>query len=144
MNKLKGIKSICRHCHFLSKELRDRSSGAVLVFSLSSQEREKAAAAPNEVIADCYSLNCRMGVWDEGVSGSKDDRNTLINLTSRESRCFFFPYNSAMLFDAARELQKRADEHAQMKKSNFYTQIGLWIAAAALFIDALTNLLSSS
>lgn len=144
MNQLNGIKPICRHCHFLSKELRDRNNGAVIVFSLSSQERENAATSPNEVTADYYSLNCRMGVWDEGVSGSKDERNALINLMPRDSRCFFFPYNPAMLFDAARELQKRADEQAQMKRSNLYTRIGLWVAAAALFIDALTNLFCSS
>jgi len=42
-----------------------------------------------------------------------------------------------MLFDAARELQKRADETRQLRRSNFYTRIGLWVAAGALAINAL-------
>jgi hypothetical protein len=41
-----------------------------------------------------------------------------------------------MLFDAARELQKRDQENRELKRSYFYTQIGLFIAAAGLFIDA--------
>jgi len=78
-----------------------------------------------------------MGVWDEGVSGSIKERNSIVNLVPRTSSCFFFPYHPAMLFDAARELQKRADETRQLRRSNFYTRIGLWVAAGALAINAL-------
>lgn len=76
-----------------------------------------------------------MGVWDEGLGGS-DERNRTINVISRASGCFFFPHHPAMLFDAARELQKRADENKQMRRSNFYTRVGLWVAAGALAVDA--------
>ena len=126
------MKPICRHCHFLAKEYREENTGRTLTFSLNKQEREKAALASNEMVATYYSLNCHMGVWDEGVSGSTEERNAIINLVPRASGCFFFPYHAAMLFDAARELQKRADENRQMKKSNLYTRIGLWVAAGAL------------
>lgn len=85
-----------------------------------------------------------MGVWDEGVSGSTEERNATINLVPRASGCFFFPYHAAMLFDAARELQKRADENRQMKKSNLYTRIGLWVAAGALAVNALVAYLKIS
>ena len=136
------MKPICRHCHFLSKEHRE-DTGRALAFSLSEQEREKAALAPREVVAMHYSLNCHMGVWDEGVSGSIEERNSIINLTSRASGCFFFPYHPAMLYDAARELQKRADENTQMKRSNLYTRIGLWVAAGALAISALIEALKN-
>lgn len=135
------MKPICRHCHFLSKEHREGNAGRAIAYPLNKQEREKAAQSPHEVVADYYSLNCHMGVWDEGVSGSIDERNTVINLTLRESSCFFFPYHPAMLFDAARELQKRADENMQMKKSNRYTRIGLWVAAGALAVSALVEIL---
>ncbi|MFA6016167.1 MAG: hypothetical protein WC742_13985 [Gallionellaceae bacterium] len=138
-----AMKPICRHCHFLSKEHREENTGRALVFSLSKQEREKAALAPREVVAPYYSLNCHMGVWDEGVSGSAEERNSIINLTPRASGCFFFPYHPAMLYDAARELQKRADENMQMKKSNLYTRIGLWVAAGALAISALVEALKN-
>jgi hypothetical protein len=138
------MKPICRHCHFLSKEYREENTGRSLAFSLSAQEREKAVLTPREVVAPYYSLNCHMGVWDEGVSGSVEGRDSIINLTPRASGCFFFPYHPAMLYDAARELQKRADENMQMKKSNLYTRIGLWIAAGALAVNVLLEVLKNS
>ena len=138
------MKPICRHCHFLAKEYREENTGRTLTFSLNKQEREKAALASNEMVATYYSLNCHMGVWDEGVSGSTEERNAIINLVPRASGCFFFPYHAAMRFDAARELQKRADENRQMKKSNLYTRIGLWVAAGALAVNALVTYLKIS
>lgn len=138
------MKPICRHCHFLAKEYREENTGRALVFSLNKHEREKAALASNEIVATYYSLNCHMGVWDEGVSGSTEERNAIINLVPRDSGCFFFPYHAAMLFDAARELQKRADENRQMKKSNLYTRIGLWVAAGALAVNAIVTYLKIS
>jgi hypothetical protein len=79
-----------------------------------------------------------MGVWDEGV-GAKEDRNTVINLTFRNS-CFFFPHHPAMLYDAAKELQKRQSDNDQLKKSNLYTRIALWIAAGALVLDSIIEI----
>lgn len=138
------MKPICRHCHFLAKEYREENTGRALAFSLNKQEREKAALASNEIVATYYSLNCHMGVWVEGVSGSTEERNAIINLVPRASGCFFFPYHAAMLFDAARELQKRTDENRQMKKSNLYTRIGLWVAAGALAVNAMVTYLKIS
>lgn len=137
------MKPICRHCHFLSKEHREENTGHVHTFSLSKQDREKAVLSPHEMVPMYYSLKCHMGVWDEGVSGSTGERNTTINLVPRASSCFFFPYHPAMLFDAARELQKRADENRQLKRSNFYTRVGLWIAAVALAVSALVEFLKN-
>lgn len=137
------MKSICRHCHFLSQEHREENTGRAIVFSLNKQERDKAALAPHEAVANYYSLNCHMGVWDEGVSGTIEERNILINVTLRTSNCFFFPYHPAMLFDAARELQKREDDNEQLKKSNRYTRIGLWVAAGALAVNALIEVLKN-
>jgi hypothetical protein len=137
------MRSICRNCHFLAKEYREENTGRPLIFSLNHQERAKAESAPEEMIAAHYSLNCYMGVWDEGVSSSALERNSIVNLVPRTSGCFFFPYQSAMLFDAARELQKRAAENEQMKRSNLYTRIGLWVAAGALAINALVEYLKN-
>ncbi len=137
------MKPICCHCHFLAKEYREENTGRVLAFSLNKQEREKAALATQEMVDTHYSLNCHMGVWDEGVSCSTEERNSIINLVPRASGCFFFPYHPAMLFDAARELQKRADENRQLKRSNFYTRIGLWVAAGALAVSALVEYLKN-
>jgi hypothetical protein len=138
------MKAICRQCHFLSKEVREENTGHVVRFSLNQEERDKAELAPQEMVAEYYSLNCHMGVWDEGLSGSPQERNAKVNLSPRASGCFFFPYHPAMLFDAARELQKRSAEHEQMKRSNLYTRIGLWVAAGALAVNALVQYLKNA
>lgn len=133
------MKANCRNCHFLSKEYRD-NNGQSFVFSLTIDEREKVILKPDEVVASRYSLSCHMGVWDEGVSGTMKDRDSIINTIRRDCSCFFYPYHPAMLFDAARELQKRDSENKQLKKSNFYTRIGLWVAAGALVLNGLVEL----
>lgn len=135
------MQHICRNCHFLAKEHREENTGRSFAFSLNQQEREKAKLAPEEMIATHYSLNCHMGVWDEGVSNSEQARNSTVNLVPRASGCFFFPYHPAMLFDAARELQRRATDNEQMKRSNLYTRIGLWVAAGALAVNVLVEYL---
>jgi len=137
------MRPICRNCHFLAKEYREENTGRVLQFSLTQNERENIESTPGQSVPDHYSLKCYMGVWDEGVSGSIQDRHSIINLTDRASACFFFPYNQAMLFDAARELQKRSAENEQLKRSNLYTRIGLWIAAGALAVSALVEYLKN-
>ena len=132
------MKAVCRNCHFLAKEYREENTGRTLSFSFTQQERNKAEKEPEEIVPNYYSLNCYMGVWDEGVGG-KPERNVLINLTPRTS-CFFFPHHPAMLYDSAKELQKRQSENEQLKKSNRYTRIALWVAAGALALDALIEL----
>jgi hypothetical protein len=133
------MKKICRNCHFFAKELREENTGRVLSFPLTKEEREKIGKSPLEAVSSHYAMNCHMGVWDEGLSGSKEDRANIINVVPRGSGCFFFPHHPAMLFPAARELQKRAEEHSQLRRSNMYTRIGLWVAAGALAISALVE-----
>lgn len=133
------MKSICRNCHFLAKEHREESTGRPLSFSLSKSERELASSDPNNAIKEHYSLKCQLGVWDEGVSQLPGGRDGTLNKTPRKDSCFFFPYNPAMLFDAARELQKRENENRQLVRSNMYTRIGLWIAAGALVANAVVS-----
>ena len=78
-----------------------------------------------------------MGVWDEGLGKHEVDREQAINKESREGKCFFWRYQPNMLFKAAKELQKRDQEARELKRSLLYTQIGLGIAAFALFVDVL-------
>lgn len=109
------MEEICRNCHFLSKEFRDRS-GAVTTFSLSDKERDAVGAGNKDFIASHYSLKCQMGVWDEGVKPGTDDRTERLNSINRKDKCFFFAYNPGMLFSAAIELQKRAmSNHKETK-----------------------------
>ena len=135
-------KQICRNCHFLAKEHRS-NNGEALTFALTSAERTKAERDATEIVVLNYSLKCHMGVWDEGVGSPIADRNEIVNLTPRKNDCFFFAHRPSMLFEAARELQKRADENRQLKKSNTYTRIGLYVASAAVLINAIVNWIKS-
>lgn len=134
------MKQICRNCHFMSKEHSDKT-GVVHIFSVSSQEREEAKNENIDFVGNHYSLNCYHGVWDEGVAPGKEKRLRIINEINRKRKCFFWPYNPEMLFKAAVELQKREQENEQLKKSNLYTRIGLWIAAIGLFFSAIVSLI---
>jgi hypothetical protein len=134
--------NLCHNCHFLAKEYRDGNRPVKL--SLTQEEREKVTSNLQEVVPNHYALNCHMGIWDEGISGSAQDRDATINKTSRGDGCFYFPYHPAMLFDAAKELQKRSSENEQLKRSNFYTRVGLWVAAGALVFSALMEFLKNA
>ncbi len=65
--------------------------------------------------------------------------NRELNEKDREGFCFFFPYHEGMLFPAAKVLQEREAENGQLKMSNFYTRIGLYISAGALVANALVT-----
>jgi hypothetical protein len=133
------MKEICRNCHFLAKEVRE-GTGRVLTSSVSTNERVAAKAGEIDFLKSYFGLKCQMGVWDEGVAPGKEDRLERVNITNRADKCFFFPYDPSMMFPAAEELQKRSQENRNLKKSNMYTRVGLWIAALALLINAAVNL----
>lgn len=137
------MKAICRNCHFLAKEHREENTGRALSFALSAPERELVRSDADNAVKDYCSLKCQLGVWDEGVSKPSGGRHVTLNKLPRRNGCFFFPYHPAMLFDAAKELQERQEENRQLKKSNMYTRIGLWIAAGALAADAIVTYFKS-
>jgi len=135
---------ICRNCHFLAKEIREESTGRPLIFSVSKEEREKARKGDANFVKNYYCLKCYMGVWDEGISPGKGQRLKRINEINRSNQCFFFPFHSDMMFKAAEELQKREQENKQLRRSNLYTRIGLWISALALLAYTIFNIFMSS
>ena len=134
------MKYNCRNCHFLSKEIREPNTGRVLSFSVSSTEREQVESGNIDFVSEEYCLKCHHGVWDEGVIPGKENRLKIINETNRKNRCFYWSHSPGMLFTAAVELQKRQQENEQLKRSNRYTRIGLYIAAAALIFSAIISL----
>ncbi|WP_394789496.1 hypothetical protein [Rhodoferax sp.] len=60
-----------------------------MTFALSTDDRKRIEANSDEAIPNYYALNCHMGIWDEGVSGSKPERSIVINQTPRKNSCFF-------------------------------------------------------
>jgi len=144
INKSKNIfmKHICQNCHFFAKETRGSGMGAPFTNAVSATERKVLQTGKTDFVESYYGLKCHMGVWDEGLNPGKEDRLERLNNTDRKDNCFFFPYDPSMMFAAAIELQKRAQENHQLKNSNMYTRIGLWIAAGALFLNAVVNYFS--
>jgi len=134
------MKKICRNCHFLAKEFIEENTGRSLTFSVSTEERKKAENGVINFVRERYCLKCHLGVWDEGVDPGKENRLSIVNEINRKGKCFFFPYDPGMLFKAAEELQRRQRENEQLKRSNLYTQIGLFIVALSLIINAIGSL----
>ncbi|PPD41775.1 MAG: hypothetical protein CTY16_15460 [Methylobacter sp.] len=134
------MKHICTNCHFFAKEYQDHA-GHVYINCVSKEERTNANSGKRDFIKDMYSLNCHMGVWDEGINPDIENRVYRVSKINRKGKCFFFSYDPGMLFKAAQELQKREEEYRRTEKSNLYTRIGLWIASGALFANALIGII---
>ena len=134
------MKEICRNCHFFAKETREPGGGGPFTFSVSVDERKALQSGNTDCVESYYCLKCHMGVWDEGLKPGKEDRAERLNITNRKDKYFFFPYDPGMMFAAAIELQKRAQENHQLKNSNMHTRLGLWIAASALLLNAFVAL----
>jgi len=131
------IKERCRNCHFLTKEFR--ISGEVYKNGLSASDRKMLVTNPDDITEDgADTLNCHFGIWDEGIIGKKE-RHKYVNEILRNN-CFYFEHHPGMLFKGAEELQKRAQEAKELKKSNLYTRIGLWVAAIAAIANAVIGM----
>ena len=130
------MKKTCRGCHFLAKEYREEGTDRLLSFSLDAAARNGMKSDPANAVKQYFSLKCHFGVWDEGVAGSVQERDKVVNQMDRSNACFYFPYRTGMLFSAAETMQRRDAENTQLKRSHFYTRLGLWIAAGALLVNA--------
>jgi len=81
-----------------------------------------------------------MGVWDEGASPVSTVEDAVLFSQDRGFSCFFISYRKSMLFLAAIEIQKREEENRQLKRTNTYTVIGLWLAGFGLILNALVGM----
>ena len=127
------MKKICRNCHFLNKTVRS-DKGDTHVLSWNTDDRATGQ------IKNHYSASCYLGVWDTGIDPSLNKNLTEIIDKDRKDICFFMENRPGMSFQAAKILQKRNSQNAQLKKSNLYTQIGLWIAALALLANVIVTI----
>lgn len=135
------MKQICTNCNFFAKEFQESNTARRLSSSVSKDERKKANQGNIDFVGDMYCLKCHMGVWDEGVSPDVINRINRVSILERKDKCFFFPYDPSLMFDAAKELQKREQENSQIKRSNMYTRIGLWLATIALLANAIVGII---
>lgn len=84
-----------------------------------------------------YNLECAMEVWTEGYNFEDSTRHEWLVETERRGFCFFWQFRPGMLIPAAKLLQQREAEAKDARRDRRLTIWGLWIAAAALMIDAL-------
>lgn len=121
-------KPCCRNCHFFIKNVQIR--GDRFPSALEREERATLNISPKQ-----YFLECAQGVW-----GRHTDKDTVELVDEpRGDSCFFWPIQDGMSIEAAKVLQERAAETRALKKSQLLTQIGLFIAAAALVASVLQN-----
>ena len=134
------MKKVCTNCHFFGKGHSEKSADEGVNLFVSNDEREMASSGKKEFTKPYYSVRCLMGVWDERFNEKGEDLNHLVAIINRNDKCFFFPYDEGMMLEAAKELQKRKQEYSQLRRSNMYTRIGLFIAAFALVANVAINL----
>jgi len=121
------------------KEFRG-DDGIVLNSPINQEERSKAAAGDYGWLKVHYALKCDFAVWDEGHRFDPAQRHVVIAKTNRRDGCFFRPYASGMLLQAAKTLQEREAAYARAARDRLLTIVGLLIAAAALFVQAYLSL----
>lgn len=129
----------CVDCHFFVQEYRDEGSGQPHCTGIEQEHRELARR--NDYSWHKWgSLRCHFLVWDEGYQFDPDRRHEVIVKSERAGFCFFWPWRPGMLFPAARVLQEREALAREATRDRRLTQIGLFIAAAALIANLVVTL----
>ena len=137
------INQSCVECHFLIKEMHVERVSTPYQFSLKMLERDKIKKHDFSWLRETDTLCCHFGVWDEGVRRLNDEEKYKeIVETNREEFCFFWRYRPGMLFRAAEILQKRTEERRESSWERNLTICGLWIAAVALVINVILEIIN--
>ncbi len=108
-----------------------------ICYPFSEADRKSIEKLKSNPLKSHYSAKCYMGVWREGATSQDDFYSKTVLL--KRNNCFFYPHQSDMMFKAAEVLQQRAQENKELKMSNMYTRIGLWIATGALLLNVVIN-----
>ena len=127
-------KQSCIRCHFF---INTTIGGDNTRWISGAEESHRKKALENDFSwkSGNRSLNCHLGVWDEGVGSIETNLRERL-LINRRNKCFFWEYDPKMLLPAAIELQKRSDEYRQASKTRILMIIGLWIAGFGLLLTA--------
>ena len=135
------VKQHCIDCHFFSKTVF--VPGKSYIFSVNKDERNRSQNKDFAWKHEGESLQCAMGVWDEGGSPVKYNLFDLTVIQNRRGKCFFMKYSPGMLMEAAKTLQNREDAHRRIKLGWYLTIIGLFISAIALIVNVILKLYSN-
>ncbi len=135
------MKKVCTNCHFLGKQHKHQPHDEGVPFFLNDDERKSIQNGNVEFISEGYAIRCLKGVWDQRFYDKEISLSSVLNSKERNNKCFFYPYDEGLSFSAAEELQKRHQDHEQLRRSNRYTRIGLWVASGALMINAIIGII---
>jgi hypothetical protein len=136
------MKHSCANCHFFSRAILLKNNQTTSS-SINLEERRKLIKQKHKPEVYTSSvLICHKGVWNEAITPLNDFYRSTVDLN--RNNCFFYPHQNNMLYSAAEELQKRECEYKELKRSNLYTRIGLWLATGALLVNTLINWLKTA
>ena len=139
---MKVPKEACIHCHFLTKTGRDDDGK---VYPLGIQENERIQILDGNISSfsrKFISIECFKNVWAEGYQVSTEEQimKSILEINRKEF-CFFFPHHQNMLMQAADDLQKREYNLKESHKDRRQTNIGLYIAGGALFVNIIIEII---
>lgn len=139
-------KKLCVNCHFLTLTSKNLNDDSIYITTPNISDRKELMKGNFEIIEKPFSLSCYFKVWSEGYSpekeGKANDMKYIINKFNRKNFCFFWKYRPNMLFPAAEKLQEREYNLKQTAKDRMYTRIALYIAAGALALNIVINLIA--
>lgn len=137
----------CRDCHFLVWYQRRHGGDGMSVSSnpddwwitSSWNADERAKGQPRG--AGTLASACWRGIWDRRSNLGVKLEDQLDK--DRGDTCFFFKWqDNGLHLKVASELQRRESENRHLKRGYRYTQMGLWIAATAIAVSALFQVLN--
>lgn len=123
-----------------NKKRPPENNSHAIVYTVNAEGRKILRDNPVGFDRMAYSLNCHMGVWDEGVCPVDISEDSNLFSQDRGNDCFFIPYKKLMLLPASIELQKRGDTNRRIMTSYKLTIAGLLIASRGLLLNALVAL----
>lgn len=128
-------KQACVDCHFLIRHCGPEGPRIVL------EERRAIRKHDYSWLGSDFLLGCHFSVWDEPSRSDQETRDQIILETDRRASCFFWKYRPGMLVKAAEVLQNREAERREASRDRRLTCIGLWIAAIALLVGAIPEII---
>jgi hypothetical protein len=127
----------CSDCHFFVKT--SHVAGDHHVFVATESERTAAKGGDFGWVRDIDSLSCWRGVWDEGVRSDPSERTSVV-VSTRRSRCFFWPHEAGAQLQTVQELQERAAQSREASKSRLIAWIAVGVAAGSMVVAILSFL----